>query len=98
MVSKLPTDYAFPSGHTSASFATATAIFFSVDSKKWSIAAFILAVLISFSRIYVGVHYPTDVLGGIFTGVLSGYLADLIGRKIASTPLSSDKKSPISKE
>jgi len=68
-------DYSFPSGHTSASFASATAIFFSGLNKKWGIAAFILAALISFSRLYVGVHYPTDILGGIFTGVLSGYLA-----------------------
>lgn len=66
-------DYSFPSGHTGASFAAVTALFLS-KYKYWAVAL-VLAVLISFSRLYLYVHYPTDVLGGIVLGVLSGWLA-----------------------
>lgn len=71
-----PHDYAFPSGHTQASFATATAIFF--KDKRWGIAALALAALIAFSRLYLFVHYPTDVLAGILFGV--GYA--IIGKLV----------------
>ena len=56
-------DYSFPSGHAAASFA-AGAIFFIYLPKKFGVPALILAFLISFSRLYVGVHYVTDVLAG----------------------------------
>lgn len=70
---KAPGDYCFPSGHTQASFAAATAICF--GSRKWGIPALVLAALIAFSRMYLYVHYPTDILGGIFFGVLYACLA-----------------------
>jgi len=57
-------DYSFPSGHTSASFAIATTIAFNMP--RLSIVAFILAFAIGISRIYLGVHYPTDVMAGMF--------------------------------
>lgn len=68
-----PKDFSFPSGHTGASFAAAAALFFA-GSRAW-IPAGILAVLIGFSRLYLYVHYPTDVLFGALLGVGSGWLA-----------------------
>lgn len=58
-----PHDYSFPSGHTCASFASAL-ICYRMLPKKYGIPAVILAALIALSRLYVGVHYPTDVIGG----------------------------------
>lgn len=71
-----PTDYSFPSGHAAASFAATSALYFR-RSKLW-IPAFLLALLISFSRLYLYVHYPSDVLAGIALGILLGYLAKLV--------------------
>ena len=67
LLCKAPTDFAFPSGHTQASFAAATSI--CMWKRKWGIPALILATLVAFSRMYLYVHYPTDVLGGICFGV-----------------------------
>ena len=67
-------DFSFPSGHTAASFAFATVILLTMP-KKFSIPTLILAFLIALSRIYLGVHYPTDILGGIVIGVLCGISA-----------------------
>lgn len=68
-------DFSFPSGHTCASFSAAYALYRTkqVIPKKWGIAALILATLIALSRLYVGVHYPTDVLGGLVIGLFSGW-------------------------
>lgn len=68
-----PTDFSFPSGHTASSFAAAGAFYF-YGNKKWGISAFVLAGLIGFSRLYLGVHYPSDVLFGAFVGVLIGFV------------------------
>ena len=73
LVGKL-SDYSFPSGHTCASFASAF-VYYRLLPRKYGILTMILAVLISFSRLYLGVHYPTDVLGGFFIGLLSSILA-----------------------
>ena len=73
LVKKL-SDYSFPSGHTCASFASAF-IYFRMLPRKYGITAMILAVLISFSRLYLGVHYPTDVLGGFLVGLAASILA-----------------------
>ncbi len=61
-----PADFSFPSGHTNASFAAATALL--LRNRKWGIPALILAALIGFSRLYLYVHYPTDVLTGAVLG------------------------------
>lgn len=74
-------DYSFPSGHTGASFASAVAMCRKVK-KPYGILALVLAALIAFSRIYVGIHYPTDILGGLVTGVGLGILVNIIGDKI----------------
>lgn len=66
LLDKLPKDYSFPSGHTGASFAFATTVF--LYDKKLGVLAYILAILIAYSRMYLGVHYPTDIIGGIILG------------------------------
>ena len=75
---EIPDDYSFPSGHTSFSFASAMAIF-----QYWKgrgVLAFIVAALIGLSRLYLFVHFPTDVLVGAVIGIVSGALAGLIVR------------------
>ena len=72
LVAKLH-DYSFPSGHTAASFASVTALYLAGEKKLWK-PALVLAVLIAFSRLYLYVHYPTDVLGGLILGLIAGYL------------------------
>lgn len=67
-----PTDYSFPSGHTAASFAATSALYFG-RQKLWK-PALVLAVLIAFSRLYLYVHYPTDILAGAMIGVIIGYI------------------------
>ena len=64
-----PGEYSFPSGHTSSSFAAGVVLYLMLP-KKYGVPAMILAFLIGISRLYVGVHYPTDVLGGIVMGTL----------------------------
>ena len=66
-------DLSFPSGHTGSSFAAAVVIFLTCPGKI-GVPALILAFLIMFSRLYVGVHYPTDVLAGMITGTLIAVL------------------------
>ena len=90
-------DFSFPSGHTCASFASAFAIYKckEVFSKKWRIAAMVLATLIALSRLYVGVHYPTDVLGGLIVGLFSGWagwkIEELLMKKRAEKENSAEK-------
>ena len=60
-------------GHTAASFTAVMALYLAGEKKLWKIAL-VLAVLIAFSRLYLYVHYPTDVLGGIITGAIAGYI------------------------
>ncbi|WP_314048789.1 phosphatase PAP2 family protein [Peptostreptococcus stomatis] len=67
-----PRDFSFPSGHTSASFTAASVLFF--RKSKLFVPSLILAFLISFSRLYLYVHYPSDVLAGLVLGVLCGYI------------------------
>ncbi|MPM65649.1 Undecaprenyl-diphosphatase BcrC [bioreactor metagenome] len=69
---KPPQDFSFPSGHTTASFAATFALYFS-RRRLW-VPAFVLACLISFSRLYLYLHYPTDVAAGILIGVAIGYV------------------------
>lgn len=65
-----PGDYSFPSGHSQVSFVSATVIY--NHNKKWGIAAYVLAILIAFSRLYLYVHFPTDVLAGALIGIAAG--------------------------
>jgi membrane-associated phospholipid phosphatase len=65
----------FPSGHTSGAFATATIL--SLEYPKWYVIApsFLWAGTVGYSRMYLGVHYPSDVLGGMIVGAGSAYLS-----------------------
>ena len=72
---KYPTDYSFPSGHTAASFASVSALYFA-GRKRMAAGALIVSVLIAFSRMYLYVHYPTDVLGGMIVGCAAGYFGN----------------------
>lgn len=69
-----PRDYSFPSGHTASSFAAAWVLYKRLP-KSFGISALVLAGLIGVSRLYLGVHYPTDVLFGILSGIGCGYIA-----------------------
>ena len=70
----VPADYSFPSGHTLSGFIAATVIY--RRDKRLGITAYILASVIAFSRLYLYVHYPSDVLAGILLGIGIGILAD----------------------
>ena len=73
-------DWSFPSGHTSASFAAALAII--LWDRKKGIPAVILAALIAVSRLYLTVHYPTDVLASLLLGSLYGVIGYFITKLI----------------
>ncbi|MBQ9064219.1 MAG: phosphatase PAP2 family protein [Blautia sp.] len=75
-------DFSFPSGHTGMSFASSVGMYRSLP-KKAAVALIILAVLIALSRLYVGVHYPTDVLGGAVLGTTFGLTGSYLGRKLS---------------
>ena len=77
---ELPHDFSFPSGHTIASFEACTVLL--LNSKLMGIPAVILAILIAFSRLYLYVHYPSDVIFSVFAGILFGILGNLIAKKI----------------
>lgn len=66
-------DFSFPSGHTLSSFGAATALWLSY--RRWGYGALGLASVIAFSRLYLFVHYPTDVLAGMVLGVTVAVLA-----------------------
>lgn len=74
-------DFSFPSGHTIASFEAAVVML--KNSKKLGIPAMILAVLIAFSRLYLYVHYPTDVIVSVILGTLFALIGDGLAGLIA---------------
>ena len=92
-----PKDFSFPSGHTACSVAVSTVLFLMrgrgsakgdgreaaerVMGKLW-IPAWILTAVIAFSRMYLYVHYPTDILGGFVTGLAAGYIGYKAAEKL----------------
>ena len=77
-------DFSFPSGHTLICFVSATVIF--LNHKAWGAAALISAILVAFSRLYLYVHYPTDVLASIAIGIVIAFIANYLA-KICYPPL-----------
>ena len=75
-----PSGFSFPSGHTCASFAAATVL--CRQFRKWGVPALILASLIGFSRIFLFVHFPTDVLAGMVLGIACGLLTCWVAERI----------------
>ena len=73
-------DFSFPSGHTIASFEACTALM--LGNKKFGIPATILAVLVAFSRLYLYLHYPTDVIASIILGTAFGILGTWLAGKV----------------
>lgn len=82
-------DYSFPSGHTIASFEAAGVIV--LNNKKWGIAALVLAGLIAFSRLYLYVHYPTDVLVSVALGLGLAYIGNRIAQRFPDRHLGLNK-------
>jgi membrane-associated phospholipid phosphatase len=72
----------FPSGHASLAFATATSV--SLEYKKWYIVvpAYVWAFGVGYSRLYLGEHYPTDVIGSAVTGAGSAFISHWLTKKI----------------
>jgi undecaprenyl-diphosphatase len=78
-----PHDASFPSGHAATSFAAATMLSFAFPRLRLPLV--LLAAAIAFSRVYVGVHYPLDVIGGAALGVVvAAVLAWLVRRRVTN--------------
>lgn len=84
-----PNSFSFPSGHTCASFCATTVLF--IYKKSAGICALLLAITIAFSRMYLFVHFPTDIIGGIILGVTAGIFGAIIINKCRKYVLKPDK-------
>ena len=88
-------DYSFPSGHSLCCFEAATAL--AMNRTKWAIPAYVGAVLVAVSRLFLFVHYPTHVICGALLGVLFGVLGSLAAGAIydrVCANIAASKKTP----
>lgn len=83
-------DYSFPSGHTIACFEASVALL--LWDKRMGIPAFILAILVSFSRLYLYVHYPSDVIVSVILGTAFAFIGTFVVKKVYEKVLPALKK------
>ena len=81
---KRPHGHSFPSGHTASAFAAAFALW--LQNRKLGVPALVLAAFIAFTRLYLYVHFPTDVLGGLVLGIALGFFASWLVDRLANKP------------
>ena len=74
-----PQDFSFPSDHTATAFVMGLMVF--LDWRKFGLILLILSLIVGLSRIFVGVHYPLDILGGILTALFSVWIVNMIFKK-----------------
>ncbi len=79
MLIPIPEDFSFPSGHTYSSFLSAFVIF--LQNKKWGIVTLLVAIIMAFTRLYLFVHFPTDILGGVVLGAVIFFIVRKILKK-----------------
>ena len=79
---KRPHGHSFPSGHTASAFAAAFALW--LQNRKLGVPALVLAAFIAFTRLYLYVHFPTDVLGGAVLGIALGTAASAFANYMAN--------------
>lgn len=75
-----PLNMSFPSGHTATAFALAAAFAFAISGRRWPL--FTLATAVALGRMFVGVHYPTDIIGGAILGIGCAALIRVLHRRI----------------
>jgi len=92
VVGGYPLGYAFPSTHTVFAFALATILV--LKEPRWKVWLYILAVLVGMSRIYIGAHFPTDVIAGAFLGFAIGTIVVIWYKGKKKTVFSTPKKKP----
>ena len=76
----IPKDYSFPSGHTQSAVIAATLI--TLANKKFGFVVIPLALLLAFSRLYLYVHFPTDIIGGAIVGLLIAAFTYVVGGRL----------------
>ena len=74
-------EFSFPSGHTALAFAMAFVLYRFLP-KKYGVVAILIAMMVGFSRVYLGVHYPSDVFGGIVIAYAASKMAKVVVQRI----------------